>query len=83
MLFNLDEGQIVRRSSISEGLPKIEPDYFRQLYECIYEQFSELYSPVEKKYNLIRVDSLMIIETVGGLLEGIDNIYIYMTLVTG
>ncbi|MCF0075731.1 transposase [Dyadobacter sp. CY261] len=52
----------------------MEPDYFRQLYECIYDQFSALYSPVEKeKYNLIRVDSSMVSETVGKLLEGIDN----------
>jgi len=51
VLFNLDENEKVRRSSISDRLSKIEADYFRQLYECIYEQFSELYSSAgeEKK----------------------------------
>ena len=74
VLFNLDESERVRRSSISDRLSKMEPDYFRQLYECIYDQFSELYSFAEKeKYNLIRVDSSMVSETVGKLLEGIDN----------
>ncbi len=74
ILFNLDEAEKVRRSSISERLSKIDPDYFKQLYECIYEQFSELYSSTEKqKYNLIRVDSSMVSETVGKLTEGMDN----------
>jgi IS4 transposase len=74
VLFNLDEDESVRRSSISDRLSKMEPDYFKQIYECIYDQFSELYSITErKKYNLIRVDSSMVSETVGKLLEGIDN----------
>ena len=74
VLFNLDEDEKIRRSSISERLSKIDPDYFRQIYECIYEQFSELYSPTEReKYNLIRVDSTMVSETVGKLTEGLDN----------
>lgn len=74
LLFNLDEGETVRRSSISDRLSKMETDYFRKLYECIYDQFSALYSPAEKeKFNLIRVDSSMVSETVGKLLEGLDN----------
>lgn len=74
LLFNLDEKESVCRSSISERLSKIDPDYFRQIYQCIYEQFSELYSFSEReKYNLIRVDSSMVSETVGKLVEGLDN----------
>lgn len=74
VLFNLDESESVRRSSISDRLSKMEPDYFKQIYECIYDQFSELYSLTEReKYNLIRVDSSMVSETVGKLLEGLDN----------
>lgn len=74
MLFNLDEAESVRRSSISERLSKIDPDYFKQLYECIYDQFSELYSLREReKYNLIRVDSSMVSESAGKLMEGLDN----------
>jgi len=74
ILFNLDEEETVRRSSISERLSKVDPDYFKQIYECIYEQFARLYALTErKKYNLIRVDSSMVSETVGKLMEGIDN----------
>lgn len=74
ILFNLDEDETIRRSSISERLSKIDPDYFKQIYECIYEQFSGVYALTEReKYNLIRVDSSMVSETAGKLLEGIDN----------
>jgi len=73
-LFNLDKEEKVRRSSISERLSKIDADYFKQIYDNIYEQFSIAYSPSEKtKYNLIRVDSTMVSESVGKLLEGLDN----------
>ena len=34
-LFNLDEDEKVRRSSISERLSKINPEYFKQIYECM------------------------------------------------
>jgi hypothetical protein len=74
VLFNLDEDESVRRSSISERLSKIDPGYFKQIYDCIYDQFSELYSLTERqKYNLIRVDSSIVSETVGKLMEGLDN----------
>lgn len=74
VLFNLDEDERICRSSISERLSKIDPDYFKQIYECIYDQLSELYSLTEReKYSLIRVDSTMVSETVGKLMEGLDN----------
>lgn len=74
ILFNLDEDEKVRRSSISERLSKIDPDYFRQIYESIYEQFSGAYTLTERKqYNLIRIDSTIVSETAGKLTEGIVN----------
>jgi hypothetical protein len=74
ILFNLDEDEKVRRSSISERLSKVDPNYFRQIYECIYEQFAGLYTFTERKqYNLIRVDSTIVSEAAGKLAEGIDN----------
>ena len=73
-LFQLDELESVRRSSISERLSKIDSDYFSQIYECIYGQFCEFYSASQRHhYNLIRVDSTMVSEASGKLLEGIDN----------
>ena len=74
LLFNLDEQESVCRSSISERLSKMDPAYFKQIYECIYDQFSQLYSLTERtQYNLIRVDSSMVSETCGKLSEGLDN----------
>lgn len=74
ILFSLNKDETICRSSISERLSKVDPDYFKQIYECLYEQFAGLYAlPQRHKYNLIRVDSSMISETVGKLLEGIDN----------
>ncbi len=75
MLFNLKQSESVRRSSISERLSKIDSDYFKQIYECIYEQFSQIYSSSDKqKYNLIRVDSSMVSEACSKLqVQGIDH----------
>lgn len=73
-LFNLDEDESVVRSSISERLAKISTDYFKQIYECIYEQFSVLYSDTnQQKHNLIRVDSSLISDTAGKLEEGFNS----------
>ena len=60
LLFSLDEDENICRSSISERLSKISPAYFKQIYECIYEQFSNLYSSSSRQdYNLVGVDSTM------------------------
>lgn len=73
-LFNLNEEETICRSSISERLSKINPDYFKQIYDCIYDQFSSYYSFKEQeKYNLIRVDSTMVADTTGKLVNGLDN----------
>ena len=71
MLFDLDKSESVCRSSISERLSKIDSTYFKQIYECVYKQFSAVYSDADKlKYNLIRVDSTIVSETSNKLLEG-------------
>lgn len=73
-LFHLNEDESVRRSSISERLSKIDPDYFKQIYDCIYDQFASYYSSKDQeKYNLIRVDSTMVADTTGKLVDGLDN----------
>jgi transposase len=74
LLFDLDQGETVCRSSISERLSKIDFGFFKQIYECIYEQFSELYTQTDQlKYNLIRVDSTIVFETSNKLAEGISQ----------
>ena len=73
-LFGLGEDEKVRRSSISERLSKIDPNYFKEIYEQKYGKFSELYDKAEiEKYNLIRVDSTIVADTCSKLKEGIDQ----------
>jgi hypothetical protein len=73
-IFNLDESETVRRSSISERLSKIDSGYFKEIFEYMYDRFSENYSQSERdKYNLIRVDSTIVSEAAGKLQEGIDH----------
>jgi transposase len=74
MLFNLDASESVRRSSISERLSKIDSDFFKQIYQCIYDQFSEVYTTTERqKYNLIRVDSTIVSEACNKLMDGFSQ----------
>lgn len=73
-LFDLDKSETVRRSSISERLSKIDPDYFKQIYQCVYEQFREAYPEKDKaNHHLIHVDSSMVSEASAKLLNGIDH----------
>ena len=73
-LFDLDKSETVRRSSISERLSKIDSDYFKQIYQCIYRQFNDAYPDKDKKkHHLIHVDSSMVSEASTKLLKGIDH----------
>jgi hypothetical protein len=72
-LFELNPSESVRHSSISERLSKIEVGYFQQIYEHIYEQFSNLYVSSQQSYRVMSVDSSMVSEAAGKLLEGLDN----------
>lgn len=73
-LFQLDAAESVRRSSISERLSKIDADYFRQIYECIYGQYAALYSDGEQqKHKLIRVDSSLVSDTAGKLQSSLGH----------
>ncbi len=74
LLFDLEQEETVCRSSISERLGKIDSDYFRPIYECIYEQYSTAYIESDQhKHNIIRVDSSIVTDTAGKLIEGISN----------
>jgi len=71
-IFQLCDAVSVRRSSISERLAKINPDYFKQIYNHLYTTFSQLYSPKEsEKYNLIRVDSTIVTDVSGRMEQGL------------
>lgn len=73
-LFGLGEDEKIRRSSISERLSKIDPNYFKEIYEQMYDRFSEFYDKKEvEKYNLIRTDSTIVSQASSRLKEGIDQ----------
>ena len=73
-LFGLGEEEKIRRSSISERLSKIDSNYFKEVYEHMYKQFSQLYDKTEiENYNLIRVDSTIVADACSKLKEGIDQ----------
>lgn len=73
-LFGLGEEEKIRRSSISERLSKIDPDYFKEIYEYMYQRFCGFYDKTEiETYNLIRVDSTIVSEASRRLKEGIDQ----------
>lgn len=73
-LFQLDASESVRRSSISERLSSINAAYFAQIYQCIYEQYADLYAASERqKHKLIRVDSTLVSDTAGKLQTSIGH----------
>lgn len=73
-LFGLGEEEKIRRSSISDRLSRIDPNYFKDIYEHMYQRFSRHYNKTEiEKYNLIRVDSTIVSVASSRLKEGIDQ----------
>ena len=65
---------VSRNNFVQHTLYEVIRGYFKQIYECIYDQFSEYYKETDRrKYNLIRVDSTIVSETVGKLAEGLNN----------
>lgn len=73
LLFNLEGKRHVTHSSISERLKNVDISFFKQAYELIYERYSKLYNPEErKKLHLLRVDSTMITETCNKLSQGMN-----------
>lgn len=73
-LFNLNEDETVRRSSISDRLGGINPYYFQQVYNFMYDLFSQYYDEKERhSLHLIRVDSTMVADTTGRIIDGFTN----------
>ncbi|HEY6914296.1 MAG: IS4 family transposase [Methylococcaceae bacterium] len=70
-LFNLPAGKTVKYNSISERLSVIDPEFFKQAYELIFDIFTEHYSEQEiEDRHLVRVDSTMVAEAANKLKKG-------------
>lgn len=72
-LFNLDSSKKVKYNSISERLTVINIDFFKRVYDAVYNQFSQYYGEEEiDKLNLIRVDSTLVAEAANKLKRGMN-----------
>lgn len=70
-LFNIDCSETIKYNSISDRLATINSDYFKEIYEDIYNRFSKIYTPDEAQlYSITRVDSTMVAEAANKLKEG-------------
>jgi hypothetical protein len=71
-LFNLHLTKSkIAHSSLSERLSKVDVDFFKQLYGCIYQRYSALYpAGKESGFRLQRVDSSLVVEASNKLKEG-------------
>ncbi|MGD9494538.1 MAG: DUF4372 domain-containing protein, partial [Bacteroidales bacterium] len=71
VLFNLDRSVTAKFNSISDRLSTLNEEFFKQLYELLYQDFSSLYNSKDGlKYNITRVDSTMVAEVANKLQDG-------------
>jgi hypothetical protein len=71
VIFNLDRDARTKYNSISDRLSMMDEEYFRHVYELIYQDFSVLFSKDDGlKYNITRVDSTMVAEAANKIHEG-------------
>lgn len=72
VLFKIDPLQNIKFNSLSDRLSTMNVDFFKEVYELIYELLSKYYNETEKlKYNIIRIDSTMVAEAANKLEHGI------------
>jgi Transposase DDE domain/Domain of unknown function (DUF4372) len=72
-LFNLDSSKKIKYNSISERLSVVNIDFFKKVYDTVYNQFCQYYAEEEiEKLNLIRVDSTLVAEAANKLKRGMN-----------
>lgn len=73
-LFNIDQQSTIKYNSLSDRLANMDPDYFRMIYEYVYDLFSSRYNDNDaESYSIVRVDSTMVAEATTKLKEGITT----------
>lgn len=71
ILFQMDAKQKIRYSSLSERLSKVNVEFFRKIYEYLYASLPNYLSQQEiTKHKLVSVDSTIVYEAAGKLLDG-------------
>lgn len=71
VLFKIDPLTKIKYNSLSDRLSTMNVEFFKEVYEMIYELLSKYYNEGEKlKYNIVRVDSTMVAEAANKLEKG-------------
>lgn len=71
VLFNIDTLKEIKYNSLSDRLATMNVDFFKQVYEMMYENLSSYYNDSDLlKYNVVRVDSTMVAEAANKLKQG-------------
>jgi hypothetical protein len=71
VIFHLLKDVKTKFNSISDRLSTMNVDFFREVYELLYKEFSNYYNHTEGiKYNITRVDSTMVTEASNKLKSG-------------
>ena len=71
VLFKIDPLQCIKYNSLSDRLSNMNADFFKEVYEMIYELLSKHYDESEIiKYKIVRLDSTMVAEAANKLEQG-------------
>jgi hypothetical protein len=71
VLFKIDPLQQIKYNSLSDRLATMNVDFFKDVYEMLYELLSIHYNETDRlSYNIVRVDSTMVSEAANKLKQG-------------
>ena len=71
LTFKIDWETNIKYNSLSDRLATINPDFFKQMYELMYQEFSKYFDTEDGlSYNIVSVDSTMVAEAANKLKEG-------------
>lgn len=71
VIFNLDKNLNTKYNSISDRLSTMNVDFFKEVFELLYNKFSKCYNEKESlSYNITRVDSTMVAEVANKISDG-------------
>jgi len=71
VLFKIDPLQQIKYNSLSDRLATMNVDFFKDVYEMLYDLLSSYYNETDRlSYNIVRVDSTMVGEAANKLEKG-------------
>jgi len=71
LTFKIDWETNIKYNSLSDRLATINADFFKQIYELMYQEFSKYFNKEEGlSYNIVSIDSTMVAEAANKLKQG-------------